>query len=76
MQNLAPPVLEYLYNLSFKDRSPAFFLLEKDGRLMNWGGNPEAYGFTDLEKGEHLEERILLLEGLFPRTRNSCPCPV
>ncbi|QTA90362.1 adenylate/guanylate cyclase domain-containing protein [Desulfonema magnum] len=66
MPDLAPPVLEYLYNLSFKDRSPAFFLLEKDGRLMNWGGNPEAYGFTDLKKGEHMEERILLLEGLFP----------
>jgi class 3 adenylate cyclase len=66
MSDLALPVLEYVYELLVKDCSPAFFLLEKDGTLKNWGGSMETYGITSLKKGEFIEDYILFLQGFFP----------
>ncbi|MDM8522184.1 adenylate/guanylate cyclase domain-containing protein [Desulfococcaceae bacterium HSG8] len=66
MPDIPMPVSDYIYDLLIKDFSPAFFLLEKNGRLKTWGGKPEVYGITGLKKGDFIEDHLFLLEGFFP----------
>ncbi|MBD0345230.1 MAG: adenylate/guanylate cyclase domain-containing protein [Coleofasciculus sp. Co-bin14] len=66
MLDLPRPVLEYLYALTVGIRSPAYLLIQKNGRLLDWGGNLEVYGITNLQKGEIVEEKLFFLQGLLP----------
>ncbi len=66
MPDIAPPVLEYIYDLLIRDRSPAFLLLDQDGHIRDWGGKPEFYAMTDLKKGDRIKDHLLMLDGLFP----------
>jgi class 3 adenylate cyclase len=66
MLDLPSPVLNYIQALTVENRSPAYLLVEKDGRLSDWGGKLEAYGVNDLQKGEYVGKQVFFLEGLFP----------
>jgi class 3 adenylate cyclase len=66
MLDLPRPVLDYIHTLIIESRSPAYLLIEKNGRLSDWGGNLVAYGITDLQKGQYVEERLFFLQGLLP----------
>lgn len=66
MLNLPSPVVDYIYALTLETRSPAYLLVEKDGRLSNWGGQLTAYGVMNLQKGDYVGERVCFLEGIFP----------
>ena len=66
MLTLPPAVREYMYGLVVESHSPAYLILEKDTRLADWGGALEAYGITDLRKGQVVTERLWFLEGLLP----------
>lgn len=66
MLDLPSPILNYIHTLTVENRSPAYLLVEKDGRLSDWGGKLEAYGVNDLQKGENIEKQVFFLEGLFP----------
>jgi serine phosphatase RsbU (regulator of sigma subunit) len=66
MPEIAAPVLEYIYELITRDRSPAFLLLDENGCLQDWGGSPERYGIGSLEKGKPVEEHVDALKGFFP----------
>jgi len=66
MKDLAPPVFEYIFNLSVKTRSPAFLFLDQENCIQDWGGHLETYGIDALKKGDPIEDRVLILDGLFP----------
>ncbi len=66
MSDLAQPVLEFIYDLSIKDRSPAFLLVKKDGEIQDWGGKLKTYGITAPEKGDPIEDHVQILDGFFP----------
>ncbi|MBD1888933.1 adenylate/guanylate cyclase domain-containing protein [Coleofasciculus sp. FACHB-SPT9] len=66
MLDLPSPILNYIHTLAVENRSPAYLLVEKDGRLSDWGGKLEAYGVNDLQKGEYIGKQVFFLEGLFP----------
>jgi class 3 adenylate cyclase len=66
MFNLPRPILDYIQAVSFENRSPAYLLIEKDGRLSEWGGELEAYGIKNLQKGEYVEEKVFFLQGFLP----------
>jgi class 3 adenylate cyclase len=66
MLDLPNPILDYIYTLTFENRSPAYLFVEKTGRLSSWGGKLTVYGITNLQTGQFVGEQILFLEGLFP----------
>ncbi|MCP4345279.1 MAG: adenylate/guanylate cyclase domain-containing protein [Desulfobacterales bacterium] len=76
MKDLASPVFEYIYDLTMKDRSPGFVLLDRNNCIQDWGGNLDIYGITSLEKGDRIEDRVFILDGLFPLDddRMQLPC--
>ncbi|ABA20506.1 conserved hypothetical protein [Trichormus variabilis ATCC 29413] len=66
MLNIPNPVINYLLDMIFMERSPAYFLVKKDGSLSTWGGDIAKYGFTHLCQGEKINEQAFFLEGLLP----------
>jgi len=66
MKKLAPPALKYLYDLTIKDRSPAFVQVNQDGQIQDWGGSLDLYGFNNLKKNDYAGDHILILDGFFP----------
>lgn len=38
MLYLPDPVVSYIHKLTVENRSPAYILVQKDGRLFSWGG--------------------------------------
>jgi signal transduction histidine kinase len=63
-----PPsvVLDYLQTAVLERRLPAYMLADQDGRLIDWGGQLESYGISQLCKGDQIAERVYFLEGLLP----------
>ncbi len=66
MPDLASPVVDYICDLSIKDRSPAYLLLTSEGIIKTYGGNLSMYGIDDLNGGEEVGEKVTFLEGFFP----------
>src|SRR5215510_11360932 len=76
MANLPASVLDYLNHLASEQRSPAYFLSDREGILVEWGGAVELYGVSDLQAGGPIGEQIFFLEGLLPLgdERLTLPC--
>lgn len=66
MLSLPDTVLNFISTFTLENRSPAYLLVMKDGRLSSWGGNLTLYGLTNLQQGEYVEQQILFLTGLLP----------
>lgn len=66
MLSLPTSVLNYLYTLILKDRSPAYLLVSKQGHLIDWGGELNIYGVSGLQRGEEIGQQVFFLEGLLP----------
>lgn len=66
MQDIPPPVLDYIRNSIVTERSLAYLLVAKDGRLLRWGGKLSAYGINNIQQGEYVSDRLIFLAGLLP----------
>jgi class 3 adenylate cyclase len=66
MLDLPFPVLNYIHSRTIANRNPAYLLVEKTGRLSNWGGQLTVYGITNLQKGEDVGKQVFFLSGLLP----------
>lgn len=66
MLDLPEPVRSYINSLIVETRSPAYFLVAKDGRLSNWGGKCSVFGITSLKQGEYVAKQLFFLEELLP----------
>ena len=66
MLYLPDPIVNYIHKLTVKNRSPAYILVQKNGRLFSWGGKLSFYGFSNLKQGEYVDKQILFLTGLLP----------
>ena len=62
---LPRPVLDYLSDLTIRRRSPAYLLVNKQGRLVSWH-NTLDYGLYDLRPDMAIAERAWFLEGMLP----------
>jgi signal transduction histidine kinase len=76
MADLPISVLDYMNHLASEQGSPAYFLSDSEGRLVNWGGAVELYGVSNLQTGAAISEQIFFLEGLLPLggERLTLPC--
>ncbi len=66
MLELPISVRDYINILIVETRSPAYFLVAKDGRLSHWGGEYSVYGINNLQQGEYITKQVFFLEGLLP----------
>jgi signal transduction histidine kinase len=66
MPGLPAPVLDFLQAHLQETRSPAYLVVDKGGRLRDWGGKLSTYGITRLRKGAAVTRRVHCLEGLLP----------
>jgi signal transduction histidine kinase len=73
---LPSPVIEYLGTFVAETRSPGYLLVDKQGRLQEWGGALSAYGLRDLRAGAPIQGQVDFLVGLLPAvdTPLYCPC--
>jgi diguanylate cyclase (GGDEF)-like protein/PAS domain S-box-containing protein len=62
-----PPDVEvYLETLLRRSQSPAFLMVDRNGRIAQSGGDVARYGFAGLKEGDRAAETVYLLEGLLP----------
>ena len=66
MAELPAAVRDYLNRLASEQRSPAYLLSDRQGRLVEWGGAVELYGISNLQSGNPIGEQVFFLEGLLP----------
>jgi len=75
MSKLPPPIGDFILTLTDETLSPAYLLVsEKDG-LVDWGGDLESYGITELKKNIDVSEHISFLAGLLPLGTSSVFLP-
>jgi signal transduction histidine kinase len=76
MSGLPAPVLDFLQAHIQETRSPAYLVVDKGGRLRDWGGKLSTYGITHLQQGSVVAEHVHILEGLLPLDDSpmSFPC--
>ena len=66
MRELPTPIRDFILLVTVDTRSPAYLLIDNDQRLSDWGGEIEAYGLADLQKGVDVAEQVSLITGLLP----------
>jgi len=59
-------IARYIRSVWMSKTSVAYLRLDKEGKLLEWGGMPEYYGLQDLRVGQAAIEQINFLEGIFP----------
>jgi len=69
-------VSKYIIDRITDTESPAYCKVKRDGILLEWGGNFNAYGVSTLETGKDIGEQIIYLDGLSPDNKKSLflPC--
>jgi signal transduction histidine kinase len=72
---LPSPVVEYLGKFIAETSSPAYFLVDKQGRLQEWGGSLSDYGLKDLRAGAQIQQQVDFLVGLLPGIDAPLYCP-
>ncbi|OHD09799.1 MAG: hypothetical protein A2086_12770 [Spirochaetes bacterium GWD1_27_9] len=71
MSNLKKTIVDYICDLTIKNRSSSHILITADGKIKEWGGDLELYGIYDLNIDDNIEEKITFLYGFFPLTEES-----
>jgi signal transduction histidine kinase len=66
MAGLPAPVLDFLQAHIQDTQSPAYLVVDKGGRLRDWGGKLSMYGITRLRKGGAIAAKVYFLAGLLP----------
>src|SRR5207237_9435593 len=66
MSALHCPVLDCTGRLVVEKRSPAYLLSNKEGRLLEWGGDLALYGIENLQVSQSVGKQIFFLDGILP----------
>lgn len=71
MQNFPKYIFDYVNQFISAELSPAFILLDKDGKIVDSGGAIEIYEMTGLQRGRDIAEVLLFMEGILPFEEDS-----
>ncbi len=66
MASLPSQVRNFLIRLATYNRPLTYLRVDRQGRLLEWGGQLESFSLPPLEKGTRIGEQIYFLEGLLP----------
>ena len=76
MTPLPRDLMSYSLDAVFAPRRPAWFRVDRKGRIAETGGKLDSYGLQDLRAGEPACERAHFLEGLLPLGEKSMLLPL
>ena len=66
MLKLPGLIQEQFFDAQWIERSPAYLIIDKNGDLLDWGGNTELYGIEPLRQGERAGTQVYFLQGFIP----------
>lgn len=72
---LPPPIREFIDLLNEEALAPAYLLVNRQGYLLEWGGDLSGYGINDLQRGLNVCEHIPFLNGLLPLETQNVAMP-
>ncbi|MDY6953573.1 MAG: adenylate/guanylate cyclase domain-containing protein [Thermodesulfobacteriota bacterium] len=75
MPKLPPPLLDYISAHLWRDKRLAYFLMDKQGRVLDWGGALEALNLAPLKPGQDISHTLLFMKGLLPLDKPSLELP-
>ena len=64
--DLPASVCDYLRTVCVGERHPAYFLVDRNGLLIRWGGDCARYGWAELKSDQPASEQVDFVEGLLP----------
>ncbi|NNF99177.1 MAG: hypothetical protein HKM93_07350, partial [Desulfobacteraceae bacterium] len=71
MSEIPEIVLRYTCERMIKKRHPLYFLLDKEGRILKWGGPFSIYRLSEPVGNEQITDRYFFMEGLLPLEEKS-----
>lgn len=75
MLNLPSPISDFILKLISETQTPSYLLVQRDGRLLDYGGDIASYGFKNLERGGPVGEQVYFLEGMLPLDKSPTSLP-
>lgn len=75
MRELPLPIRDFIMALTDDMLSPAYLLVTENGQLIEWGGDLESYGVSELEKDLDVSTHIPFLVGVLPLGTDSIFLP-
>ena len=75
MAKLPPPVLKYIYTQFLGDQSLAYFLTDRQGKVIERGGDLDRLNLNLPLPGDTITDALLFMEGLLPLVTPSLQIP-
>jgi class 3 adenylate cyclase len=75
MTELPLPVAEYLRAYLWQEKTVAYFLMDEQGKILDWGGPLDALNIAVPKSGQDVAEVLLFMEGLLPLDKASIKLP-
>ena len=75
MAKLPPPVLKYIYTQFLGDQSLAYFLTDRQGKVIERGGDLDRLNLNLPLPGDTITDALLFMEGLLPLDTPSLQIP-
>jgi len=66
MPDFPPPIVDYMCAHLWRDKRPAYFLMDRQGRVLDWGGALDALRMAPPKSGQDIADTLLFMEGLLP----------
>lgn len=69
------PIVDYMSAHLWGEKTLAFFLMDKEGNVLDCGGALDALGIVPPKIGQDIAETLLFMEGLLPLDKPSLKLP-
>ena len=66
MPNAEQQILQKLCSIVFKENLPVYFVIDDTGHITGWGGSLAELDFKTPQKGAHISDVVLFMEGILP----------
>ena len=66
MHDLPPPIHAYISTHIIGPRMPAYLLVDRQYRLIDWGGDVAFHGLNTLSRGQTVSDQLVFLQGMLP----------
>ena len=69
------PIVDYMCAHLWGEKTPAYFLMDKQGKVLDWGGALGALRMVPPKPGQDIADILLFMEGLLPLDKPSLQLP-
>ena len=69
------PIADYMSTHVWGEKTLAYFLIDKQGKVLDWGGALDALRMVPPKPGQDIADTLLFMEGLLPLQKPSLELP-